>query len=346
MNQEIEISSPKEVVEPKRIKQPPLFFDHTQMIISRLEEITGYKTLVYWTSFRGNVCDNDVVALYEIFKKIGQGETLAVFIKSGGGDVEAALRIVNLIREYYKNIIALVPLECASAATMMALGANEIRMGPLAHLTAIDSSLTHDLSPVDHIDNRRVSVSQDVMSRIVNLWNHNAKDHHENPYAEVFKYIHPLVVGAIDRSSSLSIKICQEILSYHINDEQECKRISQHLNANYPSHSYPITAREAKRIGLKVTTLDETVNESLLDLNKLYSGMAQKAITDFDEYNYHDNEILNILEAGNIQIYYQNDKDWNYIREERRWQTLNDESSWRTLEVINGEKVRSTLHIR
>jgi hypothetical protein len=41
--------------------------------------------------------------------------------------------------------------------------------------------------------------------------------------------------------------------------------------------------------------------------------MAQKALTDYDENNYHDNEILNILEASCTQIYYQNDKDWNYI---------------------------------
>ena len=118
------------------------------------------------------------------------------------------------------------------------------------------------------------------------------------------------------------------------------------MNANYPSHSYPITAREAKRIGLKVSTLDENVNSLLLDLNELYSEMAQKAITDYNETNYHDNEILNILEAGGIQIYYQNDKDCNYIKEERRWQTLNDESSWRRIELVDGKKVHSQFHIR
>lgn len=335
-----------ESLDRKKIKQPPLLFDETQAILSQLEAITGDKTLVYWTSHRGSVCDNDVVGLYEIFKKTGPGKKIAMFIKSNGGDVEASLRLVNLIREYYESIVALVPLECASAATMVALGADEIKMGPLAHLTAIDSSLTHDLSPLDERDNRRVSVSQDELARIVMLWNKNAQEHHSNPYTDIFKYIHPLVVGAIDRSSSLSIKICKEILSYHIKEEAESERISQLLNSNYPSHSYPITAREAKRIGLKVSTLDESVNSLLLDLNELYSEMAQKAITDYNETNYHDNEILNILEADNIQIYYQNDKDWNYIKEERRWQTLNDESSWRRTELVDGKKVHSQFHIR
>ncbi|MBI3186268.1 MAG: hypothetical protein HYZ31_00200 [Gammaproteobacteria bacterium] len=191
-----------------------------------------------------------------------------------------------------------------------------------------------------------MSVSQDELSRLIHLWNTNSKEHHGNPYSDIFKFVHPLVIGAIDRASSLSIKICQEILSYHIRDDAECLRISSHLNSDYPSHSYPITAREAIKIGLNIRTLDKDINRDLLDISELYSEMAQKSLTNYDEYNYHDNEILNIIESDGMQIFYQNDKDWNYIKEERRWQTLNNESSWRKVEKINGKQVRSTLHIR
>jgi hypothetical protein len=94
-----------------------------------------------------------------------------------------------------------------------------------------------------------------------------------------------------------------------------------------------------------VSDLDKNVNALLSDVNELYSEMAQKALTDYDEYSYHDNEILNILEANDIQIFYQNDKDWNYIKEERRWQTQNNESSWRKIELKSGKEVKSRLHI-
>jgi len=329
-----------------KVKEPPLLFSDTQKIIQKLSKITNRKFISYWTSDRGSVCDNDVIALHEILEHMGPSSEAGIFIKSGGGDVEAALRIVNLLREQIDNLIAYIPLECASAATMICLGANEIHMGPLAHLTAIDSSLRHDLSPIDETDNRRVSVSQDELSRLIHLWNSNSKDHHSNPYTDIFKYVHPLVIGAIDRSSSLSIKICQEILSYHIEDSDECLRISSHLNSDYPSHSYPITAREAVKIGLNISTLDKSINRDLLDMSELYSEMAQKSLTDFDEFNYHDNEILNIIETEGMQIFYQNDKDWNYIKEERRWQTLNNESSWRKVEELDGKQIKSTLHIR
>ena len=331
--------------ETRKIKQPPVLFNKTQKTIEIIEKMLGKKLIVYWTSYNGSVCDQDVIALYNIFQKIGRHQEIALFIKSKGGDIEAALRIVNIIRTYNDNVTALVSLEAASAATLISLGADEIQMGPLAYLTPIDSSLTHNLSPIDEIFHRKVSVSQDEISRIAKLWSQSANENHVHPYQELYKYIHPLVIGALDRNSSLSIKICQEILSYHLNDEKACQRISNLLNSQFPSHGYPITLNEAKKIGLKTVPMNDDLNDLLLELNRLYSEMAQKAFTDFDEFNYHDNQILNIHESDGMQIYFQNDKDWNYIKEERRWQVLNDESIWKKNEVVDGKVINSILHI-
>ncbi len=123
-------------------------------------------------------------------------------IKSDGGSGEAALRLVHLLRQYAKSVVALIPLECASAATMLAIGADELQMGPLAHLTAVDTSLRHELSPVD-VDNELVSVSQDELIRVVRLWQASVqpgskpKDGDVNPYQALYPHIHPLVIGAV-----------------------------------------------------------------------------------------------------------------------------------------------------
>lgn len=111
-------------------------------------------------------------------------------------------------------------------------------------------------------------------------------------------------------------------------DKEKAADISRKLNADYPSHSYPILLREAKEIGLKVKALDKKLHDTLFHLSSKYSKMAQKALTDYDENNYHDNEIRNIIEAEGIQIYYQVDKDWHYRNDERRYIPLNDNSSW------------------
>ena len=128
-----------------------------------------------------------------------------------------------------------MPLGCASAATMVAIGADDILMGPLSYLTAVDTSLKHRLSPRDS-QNRAVSVSLDGVNRVVKLWNKESKSSNTNPYEALFQHIHPLVIGAIDRSESLSIRICQEIMSYHMRDTEIIEKISTQLNSNYPSH--------------------------------------------------------------------------------------------------------------
>jgi hypothetical protein len=94
----------------------------------------------------------------------------------------------------------------------MAIGADQIKMGPLAYLTAVDSSLTHALSPIDR-NNGAVAVSQDELNRVLRLWRESAQKGDTNPYKNLYDHVHPLVFGAIDRASSLSIKICEEILS-------------------------------------------------------------------------------------------------------------------------------------
>jgi Serine dehydrogenase proteinase len=327
------------------IKKPPLLVKQTQQIIRKIETKLGSAFLTYWNSTNGSVCSNDVIGLYEVLQTLGSKDKIVLFIKSGGGNGKAALRMTHLLREYVKKLEAMVVLDCASAATMIALGADEVFMGPLAYFTAVDTSITHDLSPVDK-NNYLVGVSQDELRRTVGLWQKENEGEKHNPYSALFPHIHPLVIGAVDRASSLSTKLCEEILSYHMSDKDKIHEISRILNSEYPSHSYPITLREAKKIGLNAKPLDPEINNLLLELNELYSEMGQKAITDFDDENHHDNEILNIIEGNGIQIFYQTDKDWHYRKEERRWVSTNDQSRWHKLIKTGTKFVESVFHMR
>lgn len=331
-------------IKANKVKQPPVLFAKTQQIIARLSTLLGSPLVTYWNNPRGSVCGNDVNALHQVLDKLGYHDTIHLFIKSDGGSGQVALRFVSLLRQHCKQLVALVPLECASAATMITLGANRILMGPTAYLTAVDTSLNHALSPVDR-DNDRVSVSLDELTRVIRLWRAEQGDRSENPYRSLFEYVHPLVIGAVDRAESLSIMLCRELLAYHIAEESRVSEIATALNSNYPSHSYPILLNEARKIGLNVDSMPAEINALLLQLNSLYSEMGQKATTDFDEFRSHGNEILNILESTGVQIYFQQDKDWFYRNEERRWITMNDNSGWRRIESVNGKMKRSVMHV-
>lgn len=328
---------------PPKVKQPPVLFAKTQAVIQSVADLLGGPLITYWNNPRGSVCSNDVVALYEVLERLGHHETIYLFIKSDGGSGQVSLRLVSLLRQHCKRLIALVPLECASAATMITLGADQVLMGPTAYLTAVDTSLNHALSPVDR-DNDRVSVSLDELNRVIRLWRSEQGDAVENPYKSLFGYVHPLVIGAVDRAESLSIMLCRELLAHHISDEKKAHEIAATLNSKYPSHSYPILLAEACKIGLNAAALHPKVNTLLLELHRLYSEMGQKATTDFSEIRAHGNEILNIWESTNFQAYFQQDKDWFYRNEERRWITMNDNSSWRRIERVGSKLKRSVMH--
>lgn len=308
-----------------KIQRPPILTAKTQKLVAALQKEVERPVLVYWVSTGGSICQNDVIAMSRLLGPARKQAEVALFLKSDGGNPEAALRFVHLLRQKFDRLTLLAPFECASAATMVALGANEIHMGPTSYLTAVDSSLKHDLSPVDH-HNYLVSVSQDEVMRILRLWKEQKCG--GNPFPEVYKYLHPLVLGALDRSSSLSMRICQELLSYHVASRTKALRISRALNYDYPSHSYPITAREARKLGLNVHDLSPAVDGLLRDLNQVYSEMAHAKTTDYDTLNYHNGEICNILELVGRQIFYQVDKDWHYRAEEKRWVPMNDQSGW------------------
>jgi hypothetical protein len=327
-----------------KIKQPPVLFAKTQAAIERTSELLGAPLITYWNNPRGSICHADVVALYEVLERLGRQETLCLFLKSAGGSGQVALRLVSLLRQYCRRLVVLVPLECASAATMIALGANEILMGPMAYLTAVDTSLNHALSPIDR-DNDRVSVSLDELTRVIQLWKNQQADSTENPYKSLFGYVHPLVIGAVDRAESLSIMLCRELLAHHIADEATANQIAATLNSKYPSHNYPILLDEARKIGLNAARLPAEVSSLLLELNEHYSEMGQKATTDFSEIRAHGNEISNIWETRDLQVYYQQDHDWFYRVEERRWITMNDNSGWRRIERARGKVKKSRMHI-
>ena len=327
------------------LKSAPVLVSQTQATIEKVSRRLDAPLLCYWTSVNGSICHNDVVAMNEILSGLKKERKLYLFIKSDGGSGQVALRLVNLLRRKCQKLVALVPLDCESAATMLALGADEIQMGPMAFLTAVDTSIVHDMSPIDK-DNDRVRVGTNELQRIIDLWDRKNGRASKNPYEEIYKYIHPLVVGAVDRAGSLATMLCSQILSYHIKNAALRQRIAHRLNNDYPSHGYPIVLREAQQIGLNAVEMEPALERDVMELNEIYSEMGQRCRTDFDELNHHDNEVVNIVETTGVQIYFQVDKDWHFRQSDRTWIYTNEKSHWRVHRKVDGAMVEDVLHIR
>ena len=62
-------------------------------------------------------------------------------LTTNGGTADAAYRIARLLQIVSKRFYLYVPMRCKSAGTLIALGAHEIYMSPLAELGPLDVQL-------------------------------------------------------------------------------------------------------------------------------------------------------------------------------------------------------------
>lgn len=69
-------------------------------------------------------------------------ESLDLLVVSNGGDPTVAFRIMTLIRERVKKVSILIPQAAYSAATLLALGADEIVMHRNGNLGPVDPQIS------------------------------------------------------------------------------------------------------------------------------------------------------------------------------------------------------------
>ena len=81
---------------------------------------------------------DDIPPLGDALKSLGDVDTLYLIINSPGGDGTVAEKMVNMCRYYCETLKVAVPNRAKSAATMIALGSDEIVMGYASELGPID----------------------------------------------------------------------------------------------------------------------------------------------------------------------------------------------------------------
>jgi ClpP class serine protease len=109
--------------------------EHRLELYKKLERIRERPLIVYVTSARGGAPgqiagDSVTELLLQLDGLPRSSSSVDLLVVSNGGDPTVAWRFVSLIRERVKHLSVLVPQAAFSAATLIALGANEIVMHP------------------------------------------------------------------------------------------------------------------------------------------------------------------------------------------------------------------------
>ncbi|MDD5674112.1 MAG: hypothetical protein PHC61_08120 [Chitinivibrionales bacterium] len=318
--------------------------EQSQKLIMQAEKILDGPLLTYWNSENGVITREDAEAFHTLLAGMKFCPKLYLCLTSKGGTGLASLRIATLLRSYCKSLIVLVPVRAESAATMLALAADEIQLAPQANLSPVDTSIQHALSPLDH-ENDHVSVGQDELARIVSLWQKEAKNSPSNLYPELWRYIHPLVIGAVDRANSLSLKLCDALMSFHISDAKVRQKIAETLTMAYPTHAYPILLQETKAIGIPAKAMAPELENILSALLEYYYEAGKFKRTDRDKDYHHDDEIAAFIERTGKIAYFRLDRDWYYRPEEKRWTSMHVNNGWYLADLIKNKVVEKPLNI-
>ena len=230
--------------------------------------------------------------LYDQLQSIGHQQALGLFLSSRGGQTEVPWRIVSLLREYCKELIAVIPYRAHSAATHIAIGADRIVMSPRSQLTPVDPTRQHPLAPVDKAGSPIPISVQDFKSCISFLWKQQKEQQKSeypaetlgNIFIELFRHVEPLFLGAIEESYELSKRITRKILETHMDgkaDRERIEHIVTMLADEYHSHVYPISRVEARDdLHLDVEFADIEMTQLMDGLLKYYEEVFQAQYKD------------------------------------------------------------------
>lgn len=328
--------APASAPTPIRLKAPKLNWKETQEGLDQIEKTLGGKVICYYTAPEAEINQNHPDLFLDHLRKIGEQEKIFLLLISGGGSSIASLRIAAIVRDYCRELHVLVPSRCASAATNLALAADKIWMSTAGYLTAIDTTLNHALNPKGP-DGRPVWVSVDQVKRVLKFLTDEGPAKSENgtqsegAYRTLFKYLHPMALGEIDRYSSGSQLIATKMMNMHPQSFESAEKIefiAKHLVGGYPTHGFPIMYAEAKEIGLPVEKMNKDLSNLLWDLVKYYDRAAVSAVTNLSPDFYHYEFFPMAIESLDRRTTYSISYNRRFNPATKIWRKENDNSRW------------------
>ena len=114
-----------------------------QALIQELQKETGRKLICYVAGSAAPVEREDTVAVVDLLHNLPAEHDLDLLMHTGGGDTDAAEKIITMVRTKVGNakLRVVVPDFAKSAGTLMALGADAIVMSDSSELGPIDPQI-------------------------------------------------------------------------------------------------------------------------------------------------------------------------------------------------------------
>jgi Serine dehydrogenase proteinase len=261
-------------------------------IIESIEQIRGSKVICLLTSMRvgvpSQIAQDCIRVMFDHLLKlpVRPVDKLDVFLVSNGGESTVPWRLTALFREFSKSFSVLIPYRAYSAATLLALGADEIVMHPFAEMGPIDPSVSNEFNPTAN-DGRTIPISVEDVSSYVEFIKTTTKIEGGGELLKaldiLLQRVHPLAIGNVSRFLSQSRLIARKIMSTHKDrySEDTMTEIIEQLATKLYFHGHPINRQEAKNdLGLKVcvdlpTELETAMWQLYLDFEEEFNSRKE-----------------------------------------------------------------------
>ena len=299
-------------------------------LIKQIQEKRGTKLITYITSDRSNLLGQiagDAVSILHshiLAFKPDDRKKLDIFIYSRGGVSDAPWSIVSMFREYCREgaLSVLIPYRAHSAATLIALGADEIVMTKKAELGPIDITLqSGPYNPKDDSSQQRLPISvEDVMgyfSLLEKLGCERPAEKMEG-FKQLTSHIHPLAIGNVSRLLQQTELVALRLLGTRANPfpDEKNREIVKRFSSEIYSHLHTISRTEAKaHLGLEqvVDAEESAIDQELWELYNEYCELfnfekpflpEQYLIAnDLDEYTWEDLGIASIESENKTDLF-------------------------------------------
>lgn len=245
-----------------RVRRTPLFEATNsarysrQALIRDIEEQTSTSLICYVAGPNAHIDRHDTIALVDLLHNVPAGSAIDVLLNSPGGDIDTAEKLVSLVRRRAgtSRVRVIVPDYAKSAATLIALGADQIVMSDSSELGAIDPQVT--------LVNGQGSPSTYSASSYIDAYSEHAQTLKDDPHDPVARLmldkLDPVTLHKMQRTVKRSTEIAADLLRQAmIKDEAAAQDAATQLSdtERWRSHGQVIGHEICHGLGLNIVYL-------------------------------------------------------------------------------------------
>jgi Serine dehydrogenase proteinase len=195
-----------------------------------------------------------------------------LLVNSPGGAMDSSYKIALAVRQALDHITTFVPHVAASGGTLLALTGNEIYMGPMSHITPLDTQVYFDGAFVSATSSYR------FFQRALEWFEKITPDEAPYPQRALTDKLDPYIMEEWNGVIETMTDYVREILTLSGYGDK-ATTIAQRLVTRYPIHQYVINEQKAKGLGLNIKDAADNNNAWLVMRYWLSKYVIQQEMT-------------------------------------------------------------------